>query len=175
MKRLAKGVLYGVVFCMALLYFFPKAPLFYLFEREIEPFGVNVNEERVTGDFSLQVQNSQWYVKEIKSASIASMTLSPWLFYNTLFLKDINVSSAAASFIPTHVDSVQLNYSVLAPTRVQMEASGEFGTAYGTLSLRSKELNITLLPSSLMSRKYRQSMRLLKRDKSGRYHYDKQF
>lgn len=175
MRRFMRGIIYSILFVIALLYFFPKAPLFYFVERQIEPFGVLINEEAVNGGFTLRILGSTWYVKEIKSAEVAAIELSPWLVYNALHIRDVNVSSAAASFIPTHLDTLHVSHSLLAPLQLHLKATGDFGEASGRFTLDSRELNITVIPSSIMSKKYRSSMRMLRRNSSGEYHYDKRF
>lgn len=175
-KRFSMFFAYLIFFILALMYFTPKETIFYLLEKELKNHDVIISNETLSDrGFSLDVSDADIFVKSLKSANVQESNIKIFALYNSLTLSNITLSSAAASFIPLHVDELCVSYSVFNPLNVKAYSLGEFGEAELTFSLLDRALHIDIIPSDLMKQKHKNSMRQLKKSEDGGYSYDRTF
>ena len=175
-KRISLFFAYSIFFILALMYFTPKKSLYFLFERELKTYDVIISNEDVKDNgFTLDLHNADFYAKSIKSANVKEINLNIFGLYNSLSLNDISLSSAAASFVPLHIDELSVSYSIFNPLNITAFGVGEFGEAEATFSILDRALHLDIQPSQTMIKQYKNSMRQLKKSEDGGYSYDKTF
>ena len=154
--------------------FVPKSSLYYLAEENLKKFDVVVSKETLRDSlFSLNVENLDVSTKGIESAKIDSVELTFLGVYNSVKVKEIELSSIVEAYFPSKIKSLDLEYSFLHPLTVHADSVGKFGEISATFNLLDLELNATLKPSQLMLKKYRRSLHFFKKSKEGEYLYAK--
>lgn len=176
MKKIARILFYIVFFLAALLFFTPKESIYYYAEEQLKPLGVILaQEEAVDTGFSLEIEHAKLYVQKIKSANIARIRLTLLGLYNTVSVDDIVLDKTFEQFFPPLIEHLKVTQSVLAPTRVSADAKGDFGAATATVHLVDRNGTLLLTPSKMMRSRYKNTLRQLKRTKTGDYRYDFKF
>jgi len=175
-KKVVAFFAYFFFFIMALMYFTPKSSIYFLLEQQLKQRDVVVSsEEIVDSGFDFKIEHANVSFKSIESASISEITLKIFALYNSIDLKEIVLSSTAKSFIPLHVDSVVIIYSVLDPLNVNAYAVGEFGELNAKFSIVENSLHLDLKPSKVMLKNYKNTLRNLTKTENGEFIYDKTF
>lgn len=173
-KKLCKFFGYSVFFIVALIYFTPKASLYYFVETKLNQFDVVIsNEEAVDKGFALEIDHQIIYYKSIQSANIQKTNLKLSMLYNALTLKDITLSSVAKSFIPLHIEKATIKYTIFDPLDIKAVIDGEFGRANIRFSILKRTLHLELFPSELMLKSYVNTLKNMRKQKEGEYTYDK--
>jgi hypothetical protein len=173
-KKVTKFFGYSLFFLLALFYFTPKVSVYYFLETLLAPHAVVISsEEAVDRGFTLQINHANISVKGIESANIGVIDVKIFALYNAIDFKDITLSSAAQSFIPLHVETATLKYTILDPLNVVAKIKGEFGEANVTFNILEKALHLELIPSDLMLKEYKNSLQNMSKNENGEYVYDK--
>ena len=164
---------YSAVFILMLLYFLPKVSLFYFAEEKLKPLGVVFSKEKLYDKgFTLRIEDTTLFVKSIESAKIASVEITPFLLYNSVDVKGVELSKTLKSFIPLHIEEILVDHSVLSPTTLYAEVSGDFGEAEVTFDIVQKKVHLKLEPSQKMIQEYKSTLREFKKEEDGGYSYD---
>ncbi len=175
-KRISLFFAYCLFFLLALMYFTPKKSVYFLFESEIKKYQVLISNEKITDKgFSLELQNTDLFIKSIKSAHAKEVNIKIFALYNSLTLQEIQLSSALASFMPLYIEELRFSYSLLNPLNITLYGVGEFGEAEGVFHILHKRLHVKVNPSDLMKKQYKNSMKELQKSQEGEYSYDKDF
>ena len=175
-KKLSLFFAYALFFILALMYFTPKTSLYYMLEEELKKYEVVISDENLQDKgFSLNVSDLNVYVKDINSAEVKNVNIKVFALYNSLNVEDISLSSVAATFIPVNIDELSVSYSVFNPLNIVLKGNGGFGTADGSFHILERTLHFDVVPSDEMIKKYKNSMRQLKKNENGSYSYDKTF
>jgi len=176
-KKFFKFILYLVFFFAMLLFFLPKENLYYKAEELLSPMKVVISNEKVDDKgFSFEVSGADVYAMDgIKVANVEKLELLTFLLFNKLSVENIELTSTASKFVPTHIDSVNVVYSVVDPLNVHAKAVGDFGEANATINLKERLMRAELTPSKLMKTRFKSTMRMLKKSKTGAYTYEQRF
>ena len=175
-KKILKYIAYTLFFILSLIYFAPKVAIYYLAENQLKLYDVVINNENLKDKgLSLDINNALVYFKGIQSADISEINIAILGIYNTLSLEKITLSSAAASFVPTKIDKVDIKYSIINPLNIDAHANGEFGKIDAKFNLSDFNLHLNLEPSGKMKKDFKSTLKLLKKSKTGVYSYDKTF
>ena len=177
MKKVALFILYTTLFFALLIFFAPKENLYYQAEALLKRENIIISDEKVKDrGFSLELSDAKIYAMDgIQVARFEELTLRLLLAYNTLQVTNIELSSVAAKFIPTHVDHLNVKYTLLDPLHIKAEALGDFGKVSAVINLKTRLIHLKLEPSRLMKSRYSSSMRMLKKSKQGAYTYEYHF
>ncbi len=175
-KKLALLLFYVMFFMMASIYFAPKVNIYYFAEQQLQKKGIVLNDETLNDKgFTLEVNNAVLYVKSLETAKIQKIKLNLFLLYNSVEVENLVFSDMASRFIPLHVKSLYLVYTVFDPLHVTGKCSGEFGEADINIDLVNRTLQIVIKPSKKMLSHYRTTLRNLKKDKNGGFVYEQSF
>lgn len=167
---------YVIFFMLALMYFTPKTNLYYMLEKELVKHELIISDEKVSDKgFVLSLENAVIYMKDIESAQIKELDVKIFALYNAINVTDIKLSEVAGSFIPVKINNVDIRYSVINPLNIVIKAQGDFGEASGVVNILEKQLHLNVTPSEIMKKRYRNTMRQLKKQEDGSYSYDKTF
>lgn len=176
MVKILKLFAYILFFALALIYFIPKVSLYYYAEKELLQEKIILSgEESVDSGFWLQLHHATLSYDSIQSANIQSINMKMFLLYNSISVKNIELSSMASSFVPLNVESVDITYTIFNPLKIVAKASGEFGEANAEVNILDRNITIVLRASELMKKKYKSTLRNLYKNEDGEYEYDKVF
>ena len=165
---------YVLFFLLALMYFTPKVNLYYLLESKLKEKSIIIDKETLRDNgFTLSINNAKVNVKEIQSAKIEVINIKIFALYNSILLKNIELSSVASSIIPTKIAYVDVVYNILNPLQVKVKSVGDFGEIVVNLKILDGIFHLELNPSKVMLVNYRQTLRMFKKTQEGVYIYDK--
>lgn len=175
-KSILKFFAYLAFFIGALIFFAPKLGMYYFLENELKSYDVIISGETLedTG-MSLSIKDGQIFVKSIESATIKECELTFLLFYNSINAKEITLSQSAKSFLPLKIEELSIHYTLFNPLHVNAYAIGEFGTAEVHVDILQRTAHVDLVPSEIMSKEYKNSLREFKKSEDGGFTYDKTF
>jgi hypothetical protein len=163
-------------FITAFMYFMPKESVYYFLEKQLQQQEIIISSESVMDNgFSLTVTGADISVKSISSAVISRVDVGFFVVYNFINLQNIKLSSTVKSFIPLHIDNIDIVYSIFNPLNIKIYGIGEFGEIDGLFNLKTQHLHLVLKPSKLMIRKNQNTLRNFKKDAKGEFSYDQNF
>ena len=176
MVKLSKIFAYFLFFILALIYFVPKLNLYYYAENELQNYKVILLEKvkKDTG-FSLRLDGVEVFYDSIAIAKAKSADLKLFLMYNSLNIKDIELSGMASSFVPIDIKTVDIRYSILNPLNIMAKVDGGFGVADVELNIVDRDITIDLVPSKLMLQKYKNTLKNFSKTADKGYRYVKTF
>jgi len=175
-KKIAIFFAYLSFFMLALIYFAPKVSAYYLLETNLKSFDVIVGSENLNDNgFSLDINNAKVFVKSIESAEIENINIKLLALYNSINISGVVLSSTAKSFIPLKIQSANITHHIFNPLNINADVIGEFGEAEIVVNLLDRTLHLKLTPSSLMSKRFRNTLRNFKKSENGELIYDKTF
>ena len=176
MVKLSKLLAYIFFFILALIYFMPKESVYYYLEKELQKQKVILSDEEIIDSgFSLQLNNTKLSYASIESANVENINIKMFLVYNSLSVSNVKLLDVASSFVPLQIDAISIKYTILNPLNIVAESNGEFGQANAKVNILDRNISIVLKPSQLMLKKYRATLRNLKKNKAGEYKYEKTF
>ena len=154
----------------------PKESVYYFLEKELLKEKVILSgEEIIDNGFSLQLKHTDLSYDSIESASVEDINVKMFLVYNSLSVSNVELVGMASSFVPVVIDEMNMKYTIFNPLNIVANASGEFGEAKANVNLLDRNVSILLTPSELMLKKYRSTLKNLKKNEDGEYKYDKTF
>ena len=160
----------------ALIYFTPKVSIYYFLEEELQKQGVIISaEEVVDSGFSLQISHANISYKGVDSAKVEFIEVNIFELYNSINVQDLVLSSAAESFVPLKINTVNVSYSILNPLNVVGGAEGDFGTLETKYTILENSVKLRLEPSKLMLKSYKSTLHNLVKSEDGGYSYVKTF
>ncbi len=175
-KKIVIFFAYLSFFILALLYFTPKVSAYYFLETQLKKYDLIISSETpIDSGLSFNIQNATVVFKSIESAEIENINIKIFGLYNRVRVDNIELSSAVASFVPTKVSSVDISYHIGDPLHINAKVVGEFGTAEAVVDILERSVHLKLLPSAVMSKKYRHTLKNLKKSEDGEFVYDKTF
>lgn len=173
MKKIGAILFYLLVGIALVIFFSPKRQLYYLAEHVANPYGVVLSGEYVDDNgFALSLEGGTLYYQDLKIAQLGDVTVLPLLFFNALSVGSFSVSDEMQRFVPGTIDGVRIIYSVIDPTRIHLEGSGEFGSLAGVANLLEHKVRITLKPSAALLQSKPVWLKELKAQPSGEYLYE---
>jgi len=176
MVKLSKLLAYVMFFILALIYFMPKESVYYYLEKELQKQKIILSDEEIIDNgFSLQLNNTKLSYDSIESANVENINIKIFLVYNSLSVSNVRLLDVASSFVPLHVDTINIKYTIFNPLNIVAESNGEFGQASAEVNILDRNISMVLKPSPLMLKKYRATLRNLKKNKAGEYKYEKTF
>lgn len=174
MVKIGRFFAYSLFFILTLMYLMPKASMYYFFEEQIKPFSVLINDETVTeSGLGLNIADAVVYIKSINSVHIESLEINLFALYNIIDIKNIQLSSAAAAFIPLNIQEVHIQHSILNPLEVTLDGKGDIGEFHADFNLLDRVVSLKLKPSETMLKEYQSTLKNLKKSDNGEYVYEK--
>lgn len=147
MKKLAKLFFYVFLSIYAVIFFLPKEKLFYLAEHKAKEQGLVISKEFITDSgFSFTLKDFQVYFKDIQVSNINEANLTSYLFYNEFKINTININKNFSSFVPETISDVLINYSILEPKKVLLEAKMGKHLLKGNFDILEQKLHVEFLP-----------------------------
>ena len=165
---------YTTVFCLTLIYFLPKNEIVSFVDNKI------LQKEKIKTNIILQnkllqyqADNSEILYDKNPTATIDTITISPYIFYNNVKLEKIKLEGMAGSIFPNKINNATLNYSILNPTQVTIAINGDFGVANGYFDIIKSSLYLELTASNLLKKRYSFILKSMKKSNK-KYIYEYQ-
>ena len=142
--QMVKNILITIIiFWFALLFFMPKQELYFTLEKELAKQDIEINEQKIEeGLFSLNLINSEVYIKGIKIASIEKINIFTLLFTTNIHIKSLVLEDSLKSFAPEKIDMANLSHSILSVFNITIDGEGSFGLLSGNVNLKENTLRI---------------------------------
>ena len=174
MVRILKYLASTLFFLMMLVIFLPKTNLYYFALAEANKAGLVIsNKSLKESSFGLKIEDVKVFYQGIEAANIGAVDINLYLFYNRVVLHKSKLSSLVENYLPREIDNVVVSYSIINPLEVTFVAQGRFGLASGSLHLDTRVVEISLKPSKIFMKQYKNSLRYLKKSENGEYSYEK--
>ncbi len=175
-KKFLKFLAYFFFFIFALIVFVPKESLYYLAEAQGKKFDVIVSNETLhEHTFWLGISNLELSAKEIQSAVIEEVDIKILLVYNSISVKNIQLSSLVDAYLPSKIDTLDIHYSIFSPLSIKAEGEGDFGEVKASFDILKRELQVVLKPTNRMLKTHKKSLGMFTKSKTGEYLYAKTF
>ena len=175
-KKIIWIVLYTVVFFGAVVYFVPKQNLYYALENELQKYGIVIDaEDVIEHPFSLELRHPKVYLKGIEVFQALDVDIRVWIFFNEIKTDKARIGSVVKNFIPTHIDTLQIVYSLWHPFYITGYSKGNFGSINLQTDILERKGVLRLKPSEMMRTKYANTLRKLEKNQKGEYLYEQNF
>jgi len=172
-KNSVRFFLLGIVFLMIFMFFLPKANLFYFVQRELKESNLLIDFDTINENgYTLSMTNTTVYLKDIDVLKADIASLDTYLFYNTVVLEEVKLSSLAKEFLPLKINEIKVVYTLSNPTKLFFNGDGEIGKVQGNVDLLDKKVFLILFPSSLMKKRYLKTLRYFHKNKNGELYYE---
>jgi hypothetical protein len=132
-----------IVFCFAFLVFMPKQELYFTLEKELAKQDIEINEESLKESvFGLTAKNVTFYFKGIKVATAQEIDIYTLFFYSRAKVIALKVDESLRALVPQEIENTRFVHSMLSPFIVRIKIRGTFGSAEGTMNLKTRKVHI---------------------------------
>lgn len=143
MQMVKKIILASFVLWITVLFFMPKAELYYSLEKALDKQDIKLNEKSIEeGLFSLSVKKVTVYIKGIPLINIEELNYFTLLFYSSLNIEDLIVDEALHSKIPAFIKEGHVKHQIFSPMSLTLDANGSFGQIVGNVDLMQGSVHI---------------------------------
>ncbi len=164
-----------VLFIEITIYFLPKRELWYLAQKELSKNLITVNSSKFQeSGFYIDIKDSTINYDKLDIATVKDCKIESYLFYNEIVLKGIRFADIASNISPRNIKSLKIKWSVFDGNKIKIIGDGEMGHIDGYVDILKQKATIYLKASKLMKRRYRKTLRGLKKEKRG-YKYVQSF
>jgi len=137
------------------VFFLPKNEIVsYIDTKFLQAEKISHNLELDNKFFGYTGKDTNFLYEKNSVALVKNIEINPYLFYNTATLNKIKLQGMAGSVFPSKIENATAVYSVLDPTKVLLNISGDFGKAVGYFDLMSFMVHLEVTPSSTLKRNY---------------------
>jgi hypothetical protein len=165
-KRLIGGFFLSILLLWLLS---PKQELYYFLEKELKKEGIIISNEKFTDRwYGFIIEDADIYVKGAKMVQVSKLELNIFFIYNVLKIEKIETNDAIHNVAPKQIEEAEIQYSILNPLKVDIDAKGSFGVAKGEVKLLDREVKI-LFPVVKDIKVFR---KFLKKDKTEGWKYE---
>jgi len=175
MKNTIKYSLLLILAILFLYLFMPKKELYYGIEKILIKQNIIISDETLRDNiFDLEIIDGKLYFQDVYVTTL-SLKIKSYLINNSVVFKPFEISDDFIAFFPKRIDSFKINYSLLQPKIVKIEAKGDFGFAKGYIDLFKKSIYFDVNISKLLKQRYKNILHQLKQNKKGGYFYEYQY
>jgi hypothetical protein len=154
----------------------PKVKLYNQAEAMLAKSDIIIDGEQVNDKgFYLTVENPTLYFKQIESAKAEHVDITTLGCINYLRIEKIKLNELFSSFFPLNIENLELEYSVIRPLHILINASGDFGFVKGSIKLDDAYIELSLHPTEMMIRDYSKTLEKFSKDSDGGYVYAHSF
>ena len=169
--RLVRNI---VVFIVAALIgsalFMPKQSLYYFLENKLAKNGIVIYDEKVKSNIGyFKLSHAKVSFQGADIAEIGSLKVLPFIVYNRIDAKNIELTGVAKSYLNAEIDMLKATHSILKPYIVKISANGSFGLANGYVNLKQRVIHIDIVDAKDIAT----IKKFLKRGEKGWYYESK--
>jgi len=162
----------GVIW-LALIVFAPKRELYFMLEDELAKNNIILHGEVVEENlFGVSILHPTLYVNKIEAAKIDEISLTTFLFWSVVSVKQITVNAIAKEWIPAPIEKLEANYGVWQPMGIGVSGASSFATIAPTsvLDLATMKIRIDIAPTVGNEKGIDKLKGFLKKDDKGWYY-----
>jgi len=175
MKKMLKLLVYLSVMLALLVFFLPKVNLYYAAEELMQKQNVYISDEEARDNgFSLELLNASVFFDKLSLMNVGEVKISPWLVYNTVSLKMIDVNEGFSDFLPQDINFLQAQYVFYQPTHIQLKGESSDSFLYGDVDLINRVVSVHLRVGAQSQKRYKKLLQKLKKEEGG-YYYEYKF
>jgi hypothetical protein len=175
-KKLSIFFGYVFFFLFALALFIPKSSIYFLLENELANKKVYISQETLKEHiFTLEIEGANISFDSVELAQVQNVEFTFFALYNSIELKNMQLSSLLTSFLPSQIETIEVHYTVFNPLVVSISALGDFGSMQAQFSLKELKIQALIEASELMKKEYKDSLSTLIKNENGEYSYAKTF
>ena len=177
MKKLLKYILYFVFFTIILAYFIPKSNLYFLIQKEIKQYKIELVTDKIINKyFSLLLEDINLKYKDLDVGTVSNLNFTTYLFKTDVIIKDIQLNTIVSKFVPAKIDSIKCKYDMLSPDKIYLDSVFKNGSCVGYIDIVQRVVKIKVILSKKLISKYRLTVMMLEKDKiEGEYTYEYKF
>ena len=162
--KIVKAIpLYISLFLFLLIFFSPKAYIYYTLEHYLKKEQKIIFSDESVHDrgFSLTLTDIKLYYNGVYAGDIKNITLNSFIFYNSLDIENALLNSALANFLPRKLEHLSFSYSIINPLKIKIDGYGDIGTISGYINLFERAVHIAItkkekLKYKMLLRKFRE-------------------
>ncbi len=138
---------------LALIFLMPKEQLFYTLKAVLQERKITISQEGLKDRLiDLKIEDAKLFYDGIESARIKSISVKPWLIYNSAVAKDISSGKDVKRVFDLKDGFVRISQALWYPFVVKIEAEGNFGKVWGSLKLKEGKIKLICEPSKNFKR-----------------------
>lgn len=175
MKKILKFLTLLLLFIISFIVFLPKENLYYLLEKKLLEKQIIIFDEQLSSKLTgLTITNAMVSYQDEDIALFKSLDIETYFGISNVRLEEIALAGYLKTLIPSKVQKLDLQHSLLEPQKIKVIAKGEFGEFTGEVLFLENRFVGELHPSKLLKSKYRNLLREFQL-KEGRYLYELQY
>ena len=121
----------------------PKSKLYYKLEEQLKQQDIILNEKSIQeGLLGIHLEGVTLYAKGIEMAKIETITFFTLLGYSSVEIRGIEVDDSLANVVPTSIEHIHIEHSLLKPSQLLLTAQGGFGGVVGEVDIASTRLSL---------------------------------
>ena len=155
-----KILIFFAGFLIGLIIFMPKDNLYFTFQKFLASQNIFINS-KIKNTLTLTLYNGKIYQNGINLASFKETTIIPFILYNKISAKDININ-----FQNYKIKNLDITYTLLNPIKIYISGNANFGKIEGIINLFEHFIKIYIFNLNDSNLKP-----FLKKDKKGYYYY----
>lgn len=170
-----KIFMWSILFFILLIIGLPKQNIYYFIEHKLIDENIQLVNERIDDNlFSLSLGSIDILYNQINVAQVEKISISPYLFLNTIEVKAIEINEIFANAMPSKIENIKIVYSLFNPLSVELYASGNFGIIEGDIGIFTGLLIAKIQISDSFKNKFSilsQNKNIIKTEKGYVYEY----
>ena len=172
--KIIKYALICLFFIYSVVFFAPKASLYYLAEKELAKHEIFLSDEKIyQKPYELLLENIKVLFEEIVIGEIKTVDAKVYLAYNAFSIKEAKLVSNSFKLFPKKLDSLDIVYSLKDPLHVNINSMSDLGEITGAYDLKTQTLQLILKPKKRATAQYQEILKNFKAMKGGLYSYEK--
>ncbi len=137
----------------ALVFLMPKEQLFYTLKTFLQKQKITISQDDIKDRWiDLKIEKPKLYYDGIESAIIDSISIKPWLLYNSVSAYDIKSGKDVKKMFNLKDGFAQITQAFWNPFVAKVEAEGNFGKVWGTIELKEGKIKLLCEPSKNFKR-----------------------
>ncbi|MEA2019871.1 MAG: hypothetical protein U9N59_15675 [Campylobacterota bacterium] len=177
LKTLLKYTVYFVFFIFMIVVLLPKNNIYFLLQKEIKQYSVElITKDVVSSYFTLALKDTNIKYENIDVGQVSNVEVTTYLLSTKVDVDTIKLDSMVSKFIPSDIDKVSLEHSIMNPNEVNIQIDFKDGLAFGSVDLLQRVVKLNITISKKLQSQFRQTIRVLKKTKTkGNYTYEYKF
>jgi hypothetical protein len=174
-KILINTTLFLTLLYVGLIVSMPREGLWFKMEEFLYSQKTIIDGETISNTpYSLVIENANLVYENMSALTFKEGEIVALLFYNQINLTDLRTGADFSQFKNLSLDSLQIEHSVIKPTKLMLRGAGEIGEFKGRVDVVEKTIDILLYPSDKF-KKMRAVMGYFKKHENGGYVYNGKF
>jgi hypothetical protein len=145
-----------IFFYISLILFLPRENIYFTLEKQLQKMTISLSNETIENKFYYtKISDASIIWEDTEIGLIESISLKPWIFYNSFEIENIIFNGDVREFLPKKIEKIYLKQSIFSPKTLFIDAKGDFGKINGFLDEEENKLHLELVLSDEGNLKYR--------------------